>query len=134
MSPVSGTVTGGVRTFSAALAGVGLGALTAPVDLVAAAVPAARPGMARSELRRVTRFHGPVDVAVVEPARCARYLLARAALGFLGAGVVVLLVLGLAVAVSMLTAWAFDGDWALISDEGGVGAGLLALVTPPGLL
>lgn len=55
-------------------------------------------------------------------------------IGLLGAGVIALLALSIAVAVSMISAWLFDTGWALISNDNGVDGLLLAAVALPGAL
>jgi len=86
------------------------------------------------ELRRITRFHGPVHTDPLEPRRSTWYLVLRTAVGMLGAGVVLLLLLCLVVAGSMVSAWLLDGGWGLVSNDGGVDTGLIAMATPPGIL
>ncbi|GLZ39373.1 histidine kinase [Actinokineospora sp. NBRC 105648] len=87
------------------------------------------------ELRRVTRFHGPMHIDVLTPARCRRYLALRWMVGGLGLGVLLMLVLCLVVAGSMLSAWVLDGGWGLIENGSDrVDTWLLLLAALPGTM
>ena len=120
--------------------GVALGALTAPLDLACVLVALLTRGggalaVTSLELRRIARFHGPVVTDPLDVRRCRLYLGLRWAVGLLGGGVLVLLLLWLVVGASVLTAWIFDGGWALLQDTGGgVGTGFVALVALPGIV
>jgi signal transduction histidine kinase len=112
-----------------ALRGVLLGALTAFPALPRNAVR-----RTRRQLDRIARGHSPVEVEPLTRDRCTRYLLARSLVGLLGAGVLLMLVLGLLTGLSMLTAWLVGGTWSVIengSDE--VSTPLLLLAAIPGV-
>ncbi|GLY69851.1 sensor histidine kinase [Amycolatopsis taiwanensis] len=87
------------------------------------------------ELRRITRFHGPLYVDALSPQRCRRYLALRWLVGGLGFGVLLMLVLCVTTAGSMLSAWALGGDWGLIENSNQrVDTSLLALTVAPGTM
>ncbi|GLZ31032.1 ATPase [Lentzea sp. NBRC 105346] len=85
------------------------------------------------ELRRIARFGERVEIEPLTPQRCLRYASVRWMVGALGAGVVVMLALSLAVAISMVTAWLFNGDWGMIENDDGVDLTLLLIAAVPGL-
>ncbi|SDD36343.1 sensor histidine kinase [Actinokineospora iranica] len=87
------------------------------------------------ELRRVTRFHGPVHTDVLTPKRCRRYLSLRWMVGGLGLGVLLMLLLCFIVAGSMLSAWIFDGGWGFIENsDNRVDTWLVVLAALPGTM
>nr|WP_255183013.1 histidine kinase [Rhodococcus sp. 15-649-1-2] len=139
-----------------ALAGVLLGGLTSVAGLLFIAVASValvsghvlgkrgepvRAAVAESaltltalEVRRIIRFHGRLRTDALTPRRCRTYLGMRWAVGLLGLGVVLLLVLCLAVAGSMLSAWLLNGSWGLIESSDRVDALLVASAALPGIL
>ena len=144
------------RGWLLALAGVLLGAATAVLDLaytataclvflltrvpgrhrrpVADALGRCAVRLSDMELRRISRFHGRVLADPLEARRSSRYLVLRSAIGMVGAGVVVLLVLCLVVGGSMVSACILGGGWGLIENSAGrVDGGLLAISALPGV-
>lgn len=86
------------------------------------------------QLARIARYGTPVEVEPLTQNRCVRYLAARSLVGLLGAGVVLMLVLGLATGLSMVSAWAFGGGWSVIENgEDGVDTLLLVVAAIPGV-
>ncbi|MEU4394540.1 histidine kinase [Kribbella sp. NPDC023855] len=138
------------------LAGVVLGALLGAVELAflvvsslallpIVAAPRSRPRvvgfghrcsrqLARLEQRRLARFHGVRDLGPYSDRAAFRYIARRWPIGMLGGFVLLLLLLGLVVAGSMVSAWLLGGDWAFIEDGGGVSLLSLAAVSLPGLI
>ncbi|WP_232519850.1 sensor histidine kinase [Actinosynnema pretiosum] len=91
--------------------------------------------LAATQVRLITRWHGPVHVPRPAPARCRRYLLLRWPVGLLGLGVLALLLVCLVVGASMLSAFLLDGDWALVEDSRErVGPALLLVSAPTGAM
>jgi signal transduction histidine kinase len=137
--------------------GVVLGAVLAAVELgfllVSAvglipvlAVPRSRPHvvgfvhrcarqLAVLEQWRLARFHRIRDLGPYSDRAAFRYIARRWPIGMLGGVVLLILVLGLVVAGSMVTAWLLNGSWAFIED-GGEGVSTAALVAGllPGLV
>jgi signal transduction histidine kinase len=145
-----------VRRSARGLFGLLLGAALAPVELLLAggavlalvavlAIPRARDRvegavgrcarfLTRIEVRRLAKFHGVRDLGPYDDDAAFAYLLRRWPIGWLGAFVTVLLVFGLLVAGTMVSAWAFDGSWGYIEEADRVSAGTLLWATIPGAL
>ncbi|MCX2950918.1 sensor histidine kinase [Lentzea sp. NEAU-D7] len=123
-----------VRGWFRMLVGLTIGSLTGVAGLAAAATGVGVVGLTGYELGRIARFDQAVHTNPLTRQGCRRYLAARWLVGALGAGVICLLVSWYAVGISMVTAWLFDGDWALIEDADRVSLGLIALVAIPGAL
>lgn len=68
------------------------------------------------EQRRLARFHDIEDLGPYSDRNAFRYLARRWPVGGLGGLVLLLLLFGLVVAGSMVTAWITGGSWALIED------------------
>ncbi|WP_241483802.1 sensor histidine kinase [Rhodococcoides fascians] len=103
-------------------------------ELVRAAVAEGALTLTALEIRRIIRFHGRLRTDALTSRRCRTYLGMRWAIGLLGIGVVLLLVLCLAVAGSMLSAWLLNGGWGLIESSNRVDALLVASAALPGIL
>ncbi|WBQ07164.1 sensor histidine kinase [Kribbella sp. CA-293567] len=138
------------------LAGVVLGAMLAWVELAflvisaigllpVIAVPRSRPRvvgfvhrwarpLAALEQRRLTGFHQLPDLGPYSDRAAFRYISRRWPIGMLGGFVLLLLLLGLIVAVSMLSAFVLNGHWAFLEDGGRVTVSSLAVVAVPGLV
>ncbi|HEX8864288.1 MAG TPA: sensor histidine kinase [Lentzea sp.] len=124
----------GVRDWFLTFFGVLAGVLTAPVDLATAVLGAGTVSVTELELQRIARYGKAAHADPLTPRKCRRYLGVRWLVGGLGAGVVLMLLLYLAIALSMVTAWLFNGSWGLVEDDGGVDTELIALVALPGAL
>ncbi|WP_051084795.1 sensor histidine kinase [Kribbella catacumbae] len=144
-----------VRT-GTALTGVVLGALLAGVELgfllvsglgliPVVAVPRSRPHvvgfvhrcarqLAVLEQRRLSRFHQIRDLGPYSDRAAFQYVARRWPIGLLGGFVLLLLLLGVVVAISMITAWLFGGHWSFIEEQGEVSIASLMAVALPGLL
>lgn len=139
------------------LAGVALGALLAVAELAfllvfalglipIVAVPRSRPAVIRFthrcarqlvtlEQRRLARFHDVDDLGPYADRQAFGYVARRWPLGLLGGLVLLLLVFGLVVAGSMLSAWIFGGTWGFIEEDGGaVSSATVAVAAIPGLV
>ncbi|WP_433007761.1 sensor histidine kinase [Kribbella sp. CA-294648] len=138
------------------LAGVVLGALLGAVELAflvassialipIVAAPRSRPRvvsfghrcarqLTRLEQRRLARFHDIRDLGPYSDRAAFQYIARRWPIGMLGGFVLLLLLLGLVVAGSMVSAWLVGGDWAFIENGGGVSLLSLAAVSLPGLI
>ncbi|MCP2201172.1 Signal transduction histidine kinase [Lentzea flava] len=116
------------------LFGLSLGAVTGLVGLVAAALGVRVVGLTEYELGRIARFDRAVHTDPLSRSGCRRYLAVRWLVGATGAGVVCMLMFWYTVAISMVTAWLFDGTWGMIKDGEHVTAVLLAAVAVPGAL
>ena len=137
--------------------GIVLGALLAVVELgflvvstigliPMLAVPRSRPRvmgfglrcarqLAELEQRRLSRFHQARDLGPYSDLNAFRYVARRWPVGALGGLVLLLLLLGLVVTGSMLSAWIIGGPWALIEDgEDRISAGTIAVALIPGAL
>ncbi|MFC5265607.1 histidine kinase [Kribbella qitaiheensis] len=68
------------------------------------------------EQRRLARFHDIEDLGPYSDRNAFRYIARRWPVGGLGGLVLLLLLFGLVVAGSMVTAWITGGSWALIED------------------
>ncbi|NKE60641.1 two-component sensor histidine kinase [Lentzea sp. PSKA42] len=123
-----------VRTWFRMLFGLTIGSVTGLLGLAAAALGTGTIRLTEYELRRIARFDRAVYTTPLGKGGCRRYLAARWLVGLLGAGVICMLLFWYAVAISMVTAWLFDGTWGLVKDGDHVSAELLALVTIPGAL
>ena len=123
-----------VRRWFLALHGVLVGSLTALPDLLAAVLGAGAVRLTRFELRRIERYGGSVHPDRLTSRRCRRYLGVRWLVGGMGAGVVMMLLLYLTTALSMVTAWLFDGSWGLVKDGDEVNTQLIAVAAVPGAL
>jgi signal transduction histidine kinase len=88
--------------------------------------------LAQLERRRLARFHASENAEVFTPRRALEYLAVRWLVGALGGFVLLLLLFGLAVAASMLTAWILGGSWSFVEDSGGVSTLTLVTVSIPG--
>lgn len=89
-------------------------------------------GLAQLERRRLARYHAGENAKVFTPRRALEYLAVRWLVGVLGGFVLLLLLFGLAVAVSVLTAWVLGGDWSFVEDGGGVSTLTLVAISIPG--
>lgn len=138
------------------LAGVVLGALLGAVELAflvassialvpIVAAPRSRPRvvgfghrcarqLTRLEQRRLARFHDVRDLGPYSDRAAFRYIARRWPIGMLGGFVLLLLLLGLVVAASMVSAWLLGGEWAFIESGGGVSLLSLVAVSLPGLI
>ncbi|MGW6930484.1 sensor histidine kinase [Lentzea sp. NPDC054927] len=123
-------VRGWFRTFY----GVLVGAWTTLPDLLAAVLGVGVVKMTELELRRISRYGDGAHADPLTPRRCQRYLGVRWLVGGMGAGVVLMLLLYLTTALSMITAWLFDGTWGLVKDGDVVDTKLIAVATVPGAL
>ena len=88
--------------------------------------------LAQLERRRLARFHAGENAEVFTPRRALEYLAVRWLVGVLGGFVLLLLLFGLAVAVSMLSAWLLGGDWSFVEDGGGVSTLTMFAISIPG--
>ncbi|MFD4639708.1 sensor histidine kinase [Lentzea sp. NPDC058436] len=123
-----------VRGWFRMLLGLTIGSVTGLVGLAAAAAGVGVVRLTEYELGRITRFDRAVHTNPLTRKGCRRYLAVRWLVGGLGAGVIWMLAFWYVVAISMVTAWLFDGDWGLIKDGDRVTLGLIALVAIPGVL
>lgn len=114
--------------------GVLMGAFTALPDLVVALAGVGAVRMTELELKRIARYGDAAHADPLTPRRCQRYLGVRWLVGGMGLGVILMLVLYLVTALSMVTAWLFDGTWGLIKDGDVVDTRLIAVATVPGVL
>jgi signal transduction histidine kinase len=90
--------------------------------------------LAQLEQRRLARFHDVRDLGPYSDRAAFRYIARRWPIGMLGGFVLLLLLLGLVVAGSMVSAWLLGGEWAFIESGGGVSLLSLAAVSLPGLI
>jgi signal transduction histidine kinase len=147
---------GPVRRGAAALAGLTAGALLAPFELLAVvfavlallaagATPRTRARVERLvhrcarqlsavEVWRLDRFHRIRDLGPYDDRAAYAYLLRRWPIGGLGGLVVLLLLYGLAVAGTMVSAWLFDGSWGYIESADRVSSETMAVAAIPGAL
>ncbi|GAA1600619.1 sensor histidine kinase [Kribbella sancticallisti] len=146
-----------MRRAGLALAGIFLGSLLAVVEagfllvsglglLPMLAVPSSRAAVAGFghrcarqlavlEQRRLSRFHQVRDLGPYSDRNAFRYVARRWPVGALGGLVLLVLLFGLVVTGSMLSAWLIGGPWALIEDgEDRISAGMIALAFIPGVL
>lgn len=123
-----------VRRWLLAFHGVLVGSLTAVPDLLLAVLGVGVVKMTGVELRRIARSGGSVHIDRLTSQRCRRYLGVRWIVGGMGAGVVMMLLLYVTTALSMLTAWLFDGKWGLVKDGDEVSTQLIAVAAVPGAL
>ncbi|NIK57406.1 sensor histidine kinase [Kribbella shirazensis] len=145
-----------VRRGAAALAGLTVGALLAPFELLLVAfgaltlvavraTPRARTRAERFvhrcarqlsavEVWRLDRFHRIRDLGPYDDRAAYTYLLRRWPIGGLGALVVLLLLYGLVVAGTMVSAWLFDGSWGYIESADRVSTATIAVAAIPGAL
>jgi signal transduction histidine kinase len=123
-----------VRGWFRLLVGLSLGAVTGLVGLVAAALGTHVVRLTAYELGRIARYDREVHTNPLTRSGCRRYLAVRWLVGGLGAGVICMLLFWYLVALSMITAWLFDGTWAIIEEGEHVTAALLAFVAVPGAL
>ena len=136
--------------------GVGLGSLTAAVELVfligagvallaALAAPRrenrVRAGLFRCarqlagiEHRRLTRYHRVDEIGPYSGRAAFAYLTVRWLIGLLGALVLALLAFGLVVTGTMLSAWVFGGAWGFIENEDQVSTTTVAVTLVPGVV
>ncbi|MGW6448516.1 sensor histidine kinase [Lentzea sp. NPDC055074] len=116
------------------LVGLTLGSVTGLAGLVASAADVFVIELTEYELGRIERFDQAVHTNPLTRKGCRRYLAVRWLVGALGAGVIWMLAFWYVVALSMVTAWLFDGEWGFIEEEGVVTLGLIGIVAIPGLL
>ncbi len=138
------------------LVGVTLGALLAVAELTfllvftlglipIVAVPRSRPAVIRFahrcarqlvtlEQRRLARFHDVGDLGPYADRQAFGYVARRWPLGLLGGLVLLLLLFGLVVTGSMLSAWILGGTWGFIEDGGTVSSATVAVAAIPGLV
>jgi signal transduction histidine kinase len=90
--------------------------------------------LARLEVRRLTRFHAVHDLGPYSDRSAFRYVSRRWPIGLLGGLVLLVLLFGLLVAGSMVSAWITGGSWAMIEDDGGVSSATMAVAVVPGVL
>lgn len=146
------TVAGLIRRSGRTLLGVALGSYSAVLELIfliwagpmllaGKAIPALRPPvfrcarqLTRLELWRLDRFGPHPGVGPFTDRAAVRYLAVRWVVGFLGAIVVLLLLLGLVVAGSMVSAWLTGGSWSMVEDGGGVSTPTVLLAAVPGIV
>jgi signal transduction histidine kinase len=89
--------------------------------------------LADLEQRRLARFHRITDLGPFSDRSAFRYVAVRWLVGVLGGLVLLLLLLGLVVAGSVVSAWILDGHWGFIEDgRDGVGTTMLLAVALPG--
>jgi len=87
------------------------------------------------EQRRLARWHQVHDLGPYSDRNAFRYIVRRWPIGALGGLVLLLLLFGLVVAGSMLTAWIFGGPWALIENGSDrISVETLAVALIPGTL
>lgn len=123
-----------VRGWFRMLFGLAIGSLTGLLGLAAAISGAGAVRQTGYELRRIALFDRAVHTNPLTHKGCRRYLAVRWLVGGLGAGVILMLAFWYAVAISMVTAWLFDGDWGLVEDGDRVSLDLIGLVAVPGVL
>ncbi|SDG25410.1 Signal transduction histidine kinase [Lentzea fradiae] len=123
-----------VRGWFRTLYGVLMGSMTALPGLVAAVLGLGVMRMTEFELGRIARFGQGAHADPLTAGRCRRYLGVRWLVGGLGAGVVLMLMLYLMTALSMVTAWLFDGKWGLVRDGDVVDTQLILIAAVPGTL
>jgi signal transduction histidine kinase len=123
-----------VRGWFRMLFGLTIGSVTGLLGLVVAALGVGTVRQTEYELRRIARFDRVVHTNPLGKGGCRRYLAVRWLVGGLGAGVICMLMFWYVIAISMVTAWLFDGTWAIIKDGDRVTVELLALVVVPGAL
>ncbi|WP_053735974.1 sensor histidine kinase [Nocardia sp. NRRL S-836] len=123
-----------VRRWFRAFYGVLAGTVSVLPDLAAAVLGVGVVKMTELELLRIARYGDAAHADPLTPRRCQRYLGVRWLVGALGFGVIFMLLLYLVTALSMLTAWLFDGHWGLVRDGDRVDAELIAVATLPGTL
>ncbi|MEV6237906.1 sensor histidine kinase [Lentzea sp. NPDC051838] len=123
-----------VRDWFRSFTGLLAGTLTIPLDFVAAVLGVKAVEVTELELRRIARYGTAAHADPLTKSRCRRYLGVRWLVGWLGAGVVLMLLLYLSTALSMVSAWLFDTRWALVSDDDVVDTKLIAIATLPGAL
>jgi signal transduction histidine kinase len=123
-----------VRGWFRLLVGLSLGSATGVVGLAAAVVGTHVITLTEYELRRIARFDRAVHTNPLTRSGCRRYLAVRWLVGGVGAGVICMLLFWYGIAISMVTAWVFDGTWAIIKDGEHVTAELLGFVVVPGAL
>ncbi|ADB34263.1 histidine kinase [Kribbella flavida DSM 17836] len=91
--------------------------------------------LAAVEQRRLARFHATGDLGPYSGRQAFGYVVRRWPLGLLGGFVLMLLLFGLLVAASMVSAWILGGSWAFIEEgEGRVSTATMATVAIPGLV
>jgi signal transduction histidine kinase len=86
------------------------------------------------EQRRLGTFHSIRDLGPYTDRSAYGYILRRWAVGGLGGLVVLLLLYGLVVAGTMISAWALDGTWGFIESAGRVSTATLLVAAVPGAL
>jgi len=86
------------------------------------------------EERRLRRFHHVNDLGPYFDRNAFQYVSRRWPVGALGGLVLLLLLFGLLVASSMVTAWLFGGTWSFIEDGGEVSTATVLVALIPGLL
>jgi signal transduction histidine kinase len=87
------------------------------------------------EVRRLRRFHLVDDLGPYSDRQAFQYVSRRWPIGALGGLVLLLLLFGLAVAGSMITAWIAGGSWGVIEDGGDrVSTATVLAISIPGFL
>jgi len=114
--------------------GVMAGALTALPDLVISLLGVGVIKQTEFELRRIARYGPPAHADPLTLRRCRNYLAVRWLIGGLGAGVILMLMFYISVAISMLSAWIFGGTWGFVEKGDRVDSGMIALALLPGAL
>ncbi|MFI6098009.1 sensor histidine kinase [Lentzea sp. NPDC051213] len=123
-----------VRRWFRMLFGLLLGWLTGVLDLLLAVLGVGVIRQTEYQLGRIARFDQPVHINPLTKGRCRRYLGVRWVVGWVGAGVVYLLLFWWAISISMVTAWLVGGSWGLVEEGDRVTTSLVALATVPGAL
>lgn len=90
--------------------------------------------LAAMEQRRLATFHDIRDLGPYSDRSAYDYILRRWAIGGLGGLVVLLLLYGLVVAGTMISAWALGGSWGFIESAGRVSTATLLVAAVPGAL
>lgn len=90
--------------------------------------------LTRLEQRRLARCHQLRDIGPYSDRAAFRYIARRWPIGMLGGFVLLLLLVGVAVAVSMVSAFLFKGQWSFLEENGRVTLASLVAVSLPGLL
>jgi signal transduction histidine kinase len=117
------------------LAGAGLvGVLASPRsrDRIIGRVHRCARQLATLEQRRLARFHRVTDLGPFSDRSAYRYVAVRWLVGLFGGLILLLLLLGLVVAGSMLSAWLVGGQWGFIEAGGRVTTEVMVGAAVPG--